>query len=81
MKTIDNAMFSDHLPVNTYPFLKRMMEILDENDTNNPDDLSEEEKRKFKKNLWMVMVHSYNQLAKIDLMDEYKELQDVPPQS
>lgn len=72
----DNAMFSDYLPVNTIPFLNRMLEILEEEKVNNPKYLTPEGLLRYKKNLWIVMSHTYNQVAKIDLPEEYRRLSD-----
>jgi hypothetical protein len=76
MKKEDQAMFSDSLPVNALPFLNRMVEILEENNTNTPAGLPEAEKDKFRSNLWIVLYQTHGQLFKLDHYDEFKYLSD-----
>lgn len=73
----DRAIFSESLPVNSIPFLNRMLEILDENDTNTPKTLDVEEFAKFKANLWIVLNHTFGQLFRIDCGDMYDEIKEV----
>ncbi len=72
----DTAMFESALPCNSRPFVRRLDEILEANDTTSPDSLPKEELAKYKANLWLVMSHCFGQLFRVDSMDLYTELQE-----
>ncbi len=74
MKKEDTAMFSDYLPVNSLPFLRRMLEILEDCKANNPEALPPEVAKNFRRNLWLINAQTYGQIAKIDMQEEYNEL-------
>lgn len=73
----DKAIFSESLPVSSIPFLHRMRQILDENNTSTPITLDEEELAKFKANLWIVLNHTFGQLFRIDCGEMYDEIKEV----
>jgi hypothetical protein len=70
----DTAMFESSLPCNSRPFVRRLDEILEANDTTSPDSLPREELAKYKANLWLVITHTYGQLFRLDSMDMYEEI-------
>lgn len=73
-KKEDTAFRSSAMPVNSLPFLRRIREILDENGTNNPSGLVNEELMKFRANLWILLCQTHGQLINIDTMEEFDEL-------
>ena len=76
IKSEDKAMFEDSLPVNSIPFLKRMLEILEEGETNTPRTLSEEDLLKFKSNLYIILGQTFTQLFQIDSLDLFTKIRE-----
>lgn len=70
----ERAFLSDAVPVNTLPFLTRMMAILRENKCNNFKSLPEKAKVDYRACLWVVLAQVYGQMANIDMEGEWKRL-------
>ena len=79
MQRIEDTIRENSLPVNNIAMLNRMIELLKENNTNSFECLrTEEAKLRFRAALWLINSKVFGQLAKIDMMDEWEELTDVP---
>jgi hypothetical protein len=62
--SIQDAMFANCLPCNPKPFASALKEF----------DSVSIRSDEAKKVLWVLMAQAYNELATIDMMDEYKRL-------
>jgi len=75
-KREDTAFMAAAFPVNAIPFLRRMLEILEENETNNPLGLNEKESIKYEANLFVINSQFYGQLFSINAMDIFSDLEN-----
>jgi len=75
MRREDQAFRSITFPINSLPFIKRLEEILDENETNSPESLPEGELHKFKANLHITLSQTFGQLYTVNAMDLVNELE------
>jgi len=69
---IEDTIIEVGLPVNTIAMFNRGIEILKENNCNNPKFLKGGEKRKYRKLMWLLCNQIYD--SKMDLMEEWEEL-------
>ena len=72
----DYAFDSEAMPCNAVPFLRRMLQILKEAETNSPNSLDRANNARFRANLWIVMSQTFPQAITIDLCDEFIWLRD-----
>lgn len=70
----EQALFSEAFPCNSYPFLKRIEELLRENKTNSLMSLKGKELDKAKSCLFILLGQAYGQLFQIDSIDEFERL-------
>lgn len=70
----EEAMFMEAFPVNSLPFLNRIVEILVENKTNSIQSLKGKELDKAKACLFVLNAHAYGQLFSIESLKEYERL-------
>ncbi len=70
----EQALFSEAFPCNSYPFLKRIEELLKENRTNSLMSLKGKELDKAKSCLFILIGQSYGQLFTIESIDEFERL-------
>ena len=73
----EEALFNDVFPCNSYPFLHRIEELLGENKTNSLGSLKEKELDKAKACLFILIGQAYDQLFKIDSIEEFERLNRV----
>ena len=73
----EKALFNDAFPCNSYPFLRRIEELLRENKTNNLSSLKGKELDKAKACLFILLSQAYGQLFKIDSVEEFERLNRV----
>lgn len=75
----EHAFTSEVFPCNAKPFLKRMRELLDEAETNSIEYLTNypEKYYAFRACLLIINQMTFGQLSTIDLMDEWKELNEL----
>jgi len=74
MKDDELYLFKPSLPVNSLLYIRRLEEILRENKTNSIMCLKGEAMERAKACLMILMMHAYDQLFKIDSVDEYSRL-------
>jgi len=74
MSNIEDTISDDGLPVNTIAMSNRLIEILKEADTNSATILKGEDKKKFRKCLWLINQQVYGQLGTIDMCEEWSNL-------
>ena len=74
---IEDCISETSLPVNTIAMSRRLIEILDESNTNCAFSLKDKNKIKFKKCLWLINSQIYGQMANINMMDEWSELAGI----
>lgn len=70
----EQTLFSEAFPCNSYPFLKRIEELLKENRTNSLMSLKEKELDKAKACLFILLGQAYGQLFQIDSIEEFERL-------
>ena len=70
----EQVLFSEAFPCNSYPFLKRIEELLKENETNSLLSLKGKELDKAKACLFILLGQSYGQLFTIESIDEFERL-------
>jgi len=71
---IEDTIGDDGLPVNARAMLNRLDEILVGNECNSYHYLSEENKIKYRKCLWLINQQVYGQLRTINMTEEWEEL-------
>jgi hypothetical protein len=69
MNKIEDTIFDEGLPVNTIAMFHRGIEILNENQCNNPKFLKREAKIQYRKLMWLLCNQVYD--FKIDFDDEW----------
>ena len=62
------------IPINTIATLKRLNEILDNNNTNFAGGLNKDELLKFRKCLWILNAQFYGDISIIDMMKEWSDI-------
>lgn len=72
MKKIEDTIFDVDLPVNTISMFNRGIEILQENNCNNPSSLKGEAKLQYRKLMWLLCQQIYN--YELTLSDEWRDL-------
>ena len=70
----EQALFSGAFPSNSYPFLRRIEEVLKENKTNSLMSLKGKELDRAKACLFILLGQSYGQLFTIESIDEFERL-------
>lgn len=73
----EEALFNDVFPCNSYPFLHRVEELLRENKTNSLMSLKGKELDKAKACLFILLGQVYDQLFKIDSIEEFERLNRI----
>ena len=73
----EQALFCEAFPCNSYPFLKRIEELLKENRTNSLMSLKGEELDKARSCLFILIGQAYGQLFKIDSIEEFERLNEI----
>ncbi len=68
----EQVLFSKAFPCNSYPFLKRIEELLKENRTNSLMSLKGKELDKAKSCLFILIGQAYRQLFTIESIDEFE---------
>ena len=69
---IEDTIFDEGLPVNTIAMMNRGIEILRENDCNNPKSLKGKPKIQYRKLMWLLCNQVYDE--GVDLIDEWEDL-------
>jgi hypothetical protein len=72
MKKIEDTIFDEGLPVNTIAMLNRGIEILHENQCNNPKSLKGEAKIQYRKLMWLLCNQIYD--FEVNFDDEWRKL-------
>lgn len=70
----EQALFGEAFPSNSYPFLRRIEELLKGNRTNSLMSLKGKELDKAKSCLFILIGQSYGQLFTIESIDEFERL-------
>jgi len=73
----EEVLFKDAFPCNSYPFLRRIEELLGENKTNSLGSLKGKELDKAKACLFILLGQAYGQFFKIDSVEEFERLDRV----
>ena len=73
----EEILFKDAFPCNSYPFVRRIQELLEGSGTNNLNGLKGKELDKAKACLFILLGQAYGQLFKIDSVEEFKRLNRV----
>ena len=71
---IEETIKESHLPVNSKAMLNRLLELLDEHETNCLAVQSCKHDPRVKAVMWLLMTQVFGQLAKLDLGDMWDEL-------
>lgn len=70
----EHAFMSNAMPCNSIPFLRRIIEIMEENKTNNFEALPEEARLAAEACLWIVNAQLYGEMSTIDMSDVFYKL-------
>jgi len=71
---VEELLFAPVLPVNSLSILKRLEDILRENNTNSLFALNGEAKDRAKACIMLLIIHSYGDLYMLNCVDEYSRL-------
>lgn len=76
---IEDTIHETGLPVNAYPMLDRIRQLLAESTTNSLGTITGPNRIRMRKVLWLLMQQVYEQVGSIDMADEWGYLDKYTP--